>query len=55
MNPFWLHSNTSCQDRDRKAAKLHDNDMTEEELLAMQQSLFAESVARLNNGQLAPS
>jgi down-regulator of transcription 1 len=42
------------KDRDRKAAKMNDSGMTEEELLAMQQSLFAQSIARLNNGELAP-
>jgi hypothetical protein len=41
------------QDRDRKAAKLQDNDMTDEQLLEMQQSLFAQSAAKLNNGEPA--
>ncbi|KAG8774670.1 negative cofactor 2 transcription regulator complex subunit ncb2 [Serendipita sp. 398] len=48
------HKQIVKSDRDRKAAKMQDNDMTEEELVAMQQSLFAQSVARLNNGEPAP-
>lgn len=49
------HKQLVKTDRDRKAAKLHDNDMTDEQLMEMQQSLFAQSVARLNNGQPAPT
>lgn len=49
------HKQIVKSDRDRKAAKMQDNDMSPEELLAMQQSLFAQSVAKLNNGIAEPA
>ena len=57
VRPICLHDNLTdnpFKDRDRKAAKLQDNDMTDEQLLEMQQSLFAQSMARFTNGEPAP-
>lgn len=39
------------QDREKKVSKLEQSGLTEEELLAKQQALFAESRARYESGQ----